>query len=242
MNQICKLCNLEFPLSADYFHKSKSFKSGFITTCKKCANKQLFQRRRGAKFPKIKLSKEDINKLPRFCPGCKTSYPASSDFFYNNKTTPSGLNCYCKQCSNTYKKNRQIEGKCKACREPKLENSCYCEKHYFMRMASNELGDSKQWEYLRDLWLKQDKKCVYTGEELIIGKNMSLDHIIPKSRDKSLKNSIENVQWVTWLVNRIKYSLNHEEFVTLCHNVSSRFKSKDVLLPLLNYENKKKNF
>lgn len=77
-------------------------------------------------------------------------------------------------------------------------------------------------EYLSELFLKQDKKCAYTGEELTFGSTShrfdgtaSLDRI-----DSSLDYIEGNVQWVHKDVNMMKQQYSHEYFLDLCKKVA----------------------
>jgi hypothetical protein len=40
----CSKCKIEYPLTQEYFHKSKKEKSGFKCDCKKCRNKESKER------------------------------------------------------------------------------------------------------------------------------------------------------------------------------------------------------
>ncbi len=67
---------------------------------------------------------------------------------------------------------------------------------------------------------KQGGRCIYTGVNLIMGDNATLDHKVPKSRGGS--DSIENIQWVTRTINQMKTDMTHEEFVQMCLTVTKR--------------------
>lgn len=76
---------------------------------------------------------------------------------------------------------------------------------------------------LEDLWeiyVKQNKKCSYTGIDLILDckdeqsrtpSNASLDRI-----DSNFGYIKGNIQWVYKPLNRFKGSMSHEEFINLC--------------------------
>lgn len=78
-------------------------------------------------------------------------------------------------------------------------------------------------QYLQDLFLKQDGKCVYSGLDLTFpdntrdfSKTASLDRIDSK------KGYIEeNVQWVHKIVNKMKMSLEEIEFLKFCTLISN---------------------
>ncbi|MFX5522449.1 HNH endonuclease signature motif containing protein, partial [Acinetobacter baumannii] len=75
------------------------------------------------------------------------------------------------------------------------------------------------WKELRDLLQKQEFKCPYTGDTIVIGENASLDHITPSSRGG--QSTIDNLQWVTATVNNAKRDLNHDEFVELIVKIAN---------------------
>lgn len=86
-------------------------------------------------------------------------------------------------------------GLCKYCGKNEVTNIesdccgvCRCKK-----VATNNLRDSKRWNDLKELFDRQNV-CPYTGIQLILGVNATLDHISPKS--KGGQDNIENLQWV----------------------------------------------
>ncbi len=84
------------------------------------------------------------------------------------------------------------------------------------RQHKLEFGITK--EYIRDLFLKQDKRCALSGVELkfhsrqlVFDGNASLDRI------DSAKGYVEgNVQWVHKTANFMKQRLSDEEFIEWC--------------------------
>ena len=53
--KICSICNIEKPISKEYFHIDKCSKDGFRNQCKKCRNKQI-QNDRFKDFYKYKIN------------------------------------------------------------------------------------------------------------------------------------------------------------------------------------------
>ena len=93
-------------------------------------------------------------------------------------------------------------------------------KHIFKKLswASNSRYKNKNLMPF-DLWRiakKQKLKCALTGEKLTV-KNISLDHILPKS--KGGLNNTSNIRLVTSPVNFAKRNLSDIEFVELCRKV-----------------------
>lgn len=75
-------------------------------------------------------------------------------------------------------------------------------------------------EFLHNLLVKQDRKCVYTGLEISLGEGKaSLDRIDPLRGYTK-----DNVQWVYTPVNYMKWNTSEEEFLELCSLIASRRK------------------
>lgn len=75
-------------------------------------------------------------------------------------------------------------------------------------------------EYLNDLWIRQDKKCAYTGWELQFGSSnveqtASLDRI-----DSSVGYIPGNVQFVHKDINIMKGQLSHTRFIEICTTIA----------------------
>lgn len=164
--------------------------------------------------------------------------------FHKNKSKKDGLTNICKSCIAEYNKewvcknrgrvndNQRIlklkhaeNGLCRHCNNVALSGSQMCEKHWFQDISRKQFKTIKHWEFLKDLWVNQSKKCVYTDEILIPGINMSLDHIISKYNDILLSEELTNVQWVTKDINMIKNKLSHDEFIDLCEKIYKKFRN-----------------
>jgi hypothetical protein len=71
-----------------------------------------------------------------------------------------------------------------------------------------------------DLFLKQERKCSFTGRILTFPPNSiergtaSLDR-----KDCNFGYYLENVQWVHKDINRIKWTLNNKEFISICQEI-----------------------
>jgi hypothetical protein len=78
-------------------------------------------------------------------------------------------------------------------------------------------------EYLWDLFLKQNRKCIYTGLELGFSKKRSLIGSCTASLDRvdSFKGYVEgNVQWVHKDINWMKQDFDNDYFIKMCKLVS----------------------
>jgi hypothetical protein len=115
--------------------------------------------------------------------------------------------------------SRRSKGLCGNCATgiaiPGITN---CETCWWLQKSSQITGATSNVEAIKKLWDKQEGKCFYTGEQLIVGQNASLDHIIPKC--KGGLNTIDNLQWVLTSINAGKSDLTSEEFIRLCRLVT----------------------
>lgn len=82
-------------------------------------------------------------------------------------------------------------------------------------------------EYLWNLFLKQERKCVYTGIEITLPKNSKDFHLGHRTasldRIDSTIGYIEgNVQWVHVDINFMKQSFTHDYFLLMCSLVTNK--------------------
>ncbi len=124
--------------------------------------------------------------------------------------------------STNLRNSKRDRGLCVQCGAIKdAPDGIYCTKCILCIAARRWLGESKKWSDLKALLEKQNYRCAYTGDILVLGGNASVDHIVPRSRGG--ENIIDNLQWVTWQVNRCKTDMTHDEFVNMCSIVSEKF-------------------
>jgi len=77
-------------------------------------------------------------------------------------------------------------------------------------------------EYVWELFLKQDKKCALSGQEIRINYNTLHGHTASLDRiDSSLGYTIDNVQWVHKDVNMMKRTYDQEYFIDICKLIAS---------------------
>lgn len=181
----------------------------------------------------------------KVCRSCKLTLPLTQ--FYKQKDGVQGVKSWCKQCANAkttermriYRKNnptknkenqakhkrqRLEKGLCKHCSRPILPARKVCEWHCLVDLAATSLGRANS--ALVEALLKKYKSnpvCPYTGEKLIIGLNAHLDHIYPGSRYPELKDTLDNVEWISEKANLAKNDMTKNEFIYFCKLVSSRF-------------------
>jgi len=83
-------------------------------------------------------------------------------------------------------------------------------------------------EYLWKLFIKQNRKCTFTGEELYFYKTSDTKPSKTASLDRidSTKGYVEgNLQWVHRDVNKLKKNFSDERFIEICLKVAE-FKNK----------------
>lgn len=135
---------------------------------------------------------------------------------------------YCAPCkvkavdSNRRRQQALIrDGKCIKCAKPvDVARGQSCKMCILKATAHTWLGTAKRAPELRALLEAQDYKCPYTGRNLEIGRNATIDHKVPRSRGGT--DDIGNLQWVDWQVNKAKTDMTHDEFITLCRLVADR--------------------
>lgn len=107
----------------------------------------------------------------------------------------------------------------RGCKSLKLKHSKLCEKCYLKQKSVQHLKTVNYWKELKEILIQQNYICPYTGDNLILGLNTSLDHIISKKNDNSKSLDINNVQWVTFEVNMAKSHMLHQDFIIFCQKV-----------------------
>lgn len=98
------------------------------------------------------------------------------------------------------------------------------EEHWFRKLAGRYLGSAskKNAQKLREKLEKQGYMCPYTGKQLILRENCSIDHILPKSRYPKKANDIDNLEFVDLYVNIAKRDQTKEEFLNMCKLIVER--------------------
>lgn len=124
---------------------------------------------------------------------------------------------------NIYNKNWSVKqnnlGFCRFCNNEKIENQKTCTICYLKIMAKNNLNDRSLHEKLYEKLIEQEFKCYLSGRQLILGFNASIDHVIPRSKNKELSKDIDNIKWCDKSLNLVKRDLTVEEFIKLCRDV-----------------------
>jgi hypothetical protein len=81
-------------------------------------------------------------------------------------------------------------------------------------------------QYLWDLFIKQNRKCVFTGEELYFNKTYrtKTDKTASPDRIDSTKGYVPgNIQWIHRDINKLKKNYTDARFIELCKKVAANF-------------------
>lgn len=127
-------------------------------------------------------------------------------------------NCYDQYVNNVNAKREQrlLNGCCAFC-DKKRVNNRLCLEHFLKFTSKSHFKTSKRHQDLLNLFNEQNGKCPYSGRELTLGIDASLDHIVPKCREGL--NDIENLQWVYGPINFMKQDMLHEEFLNMIFEI-----------------------
>lgn len=147
---------------------------------------------------------------------------------------------YCQSCADKLivatklaKEKKVAKGICPNCgRNPVLpamkgKNWSFCERCYFKKTSVDCLKTAKHAELIGQKLKDQNYRCAYTGEQITLGLNDSLDHILPISRFPELARDPSNVEWVTRKVNCMKWDSTRDEFIATAYAVVRHFESSD---------------
>lgn len=101
----------------------------------------------------------------------------------------------------------------------KTSKHTLCQICYIKSISQVNLGSGKYAATLLTKLKAQNYRCPHTGDNLVLGDNTWLDHIMPRSRFPELAHDIDNVEWVTETVNRMKQDQTPDEFLALIKQI-----------------------
>lgn len=117
----------------------------------------------------------------------------------------------CRQCgAEAQLSNRSLRGK---------ERGNYCKDCWLKVLAHYVLGSRKHWRVLVEKLDACGWRCSYTGETLVLGDNLSFDHMDPVCRFPEKRHDPDNVEPVSWQVNLMKRDLTKQEFLNLIERI-----------------------
>ncbi len=142
--------------------------------------------------------------------------------------------CY---CGKTFyaKPNKIFDGHTKSCgclliKNGELKSKRYKEisYSYFKRIIRGAKLRRYKFnltiKYLWNLFLKQNKRCAYSNQELTFSRNICLkpqDQTASLDRKNNLKGYVVgNVQWIHKDINFMKQDMGDKEFIKMCKKIS----------------------
>lgn len=134
------------------------------------------------------------------CPSCKDVQKNSATKRYTErKVNKACFNCGSERIlQSTLGKKRQ-----------------FCEDCYFKDKAKEHFQQAELGKALRDIFHRQEGKCAYSGIELLLGVNDSIDHIKPMAIYPNLAKDIANICWADKRVNEMKRDMSADDFLDL---------------------------
>lgn len=208
VTKVCKICSMTLPLSK--FHKNTSGLFGRHPDCKTCRQVS----RRGKRY-------ERKQSGTRICPRCKQEKDISK--FHTDRCTTDGLQTNCMNCQ------RDKTQKWKSTFDGFMVHLFHDIRHNAKKRAKSLNIEITKQDVI-DLYHKQRGLCALTRfpmthlgyiprgrSEFIMNRfNISVDRI-----DSSKGYTIDNIQLVCAIINRMKTDLSQLDFVKLCTFVAN---------------------
>lgn len=148
----CTCCKDVFPLTSDFYNLRKDKSPAFSSRCKPCEARKN-KENRFTRDPAQKASVEKREQLKadglRKCGICKTTHPATTEFFYTDKGIVVGA---CRPCA----KSREAESRIN-CKDRKAEYS----KMYFLKNKLALNATSKEYRHKNREFLNAASKLNY---------------------------------------------------------------------------------
>lgn len=121
--RLCSGCKVWKPLTREHFHYNERDKHGYAGLCIPCALIQKEQYRRSKGIP-ADPHKPKIEGM-KYCRKCDTYYPATSEYFKQDKKKKDGFKYTCRTCSNKQSKSWRERNPDK---QKQLQHAWYDEK------------------------------------------------------------------------------------------------------------------
>ena len=80
-------------------------------------------------------------------------------------------------------------------------------------------GTRLKWRILLDKLDEANWQCPYSGEQLVLGDNLSFDHKDPICRFPEKRRDPNNIEPVSWQINLMKRDLTKDEFLGLVRSI-----------------------
>lgn len=151
------------------------------------------------------------------CRTCGKDKP-KEDFYKHKSKLGHGFDCKC--CKNKkvedLRKDKALNDLCRYCDKPRLKGSKQCLYHLVRGICRNsDIDISKIDDLIKKLY-NQNFSCYYTQTLLIPGVNLSIDHIVPRS--KSGNDDLDNLVWCDYAVNKMKCNTDLDSFLSNSKN------------------------
>ena len=199
----CSKCQQVKPNTTEFFVSAPTT-LGTGSWCRDCAAAHTRQARK-AKRDQKKFPEGPAPEGQKRCLGCRSCFPATSEFFYNQKTKGySYLSSECKTCliARTKVYNARIQA------DPSRRAALNIRQTNKARLRRGRPGSHTPAQVLEKLAAQQGK-CYYCAAEMdeqgMRGKNWQVEHFIPLSRGGT--NDIENIVLACVACNQAKKNL-----------------------------------
>lgn len=209
----CIKCGQWKPATPEYFNRTALYQSP------DGLNKQCIECRKAYRKVLKNVPPKKAHQGYKICVGCKQEYPATTEFFYGDKTAKYGVGYRCKPCQAAYQSSlfankKQVSSKrCSKCKEIKPATIKYFSTDAYTldgwtrqcKMCRNAHNQISRTTQQRRIW-KHRNGGIHTAQEIEQqyerqqGKcyychkrivRYHIDHIIPLSRGGS--NDISNL-------------------------------------------------
>jgi len=161
-----------------------------------------------------KLKLKLLTKSQRLCVECK------KEFQYKKYIR-------CHDCYYKYRrfKRTEIRGCPPRFKSPDIELRWISQIVNNQRIQNSVKQNSINYEFMYNLWKKQNGECFYSGVKMIYPKRGNKRNFYTASIDRidnSLGYSKDNVVWCCWWCNNSKNNMKKEEFIKFCSFVSNK--------------------
>lgn len=180
---------------------------GTETLCRKCADKS------------AERSREKISsRIPGRCAWCGEIIEDGVSGVFCIKHRERNRN----NTRDRYKKYRDA-GLCQKCGSRPAANpsakSTLCEECWLKSYARRLLGNQSKWTELKEMYDSQGGLCAYSGAQITLGVDASLDHVLPISRFPVDKPDISQFKWVSTTVNYMKNNMTLDEWTSTMRKI-----------------------
>jgi 5-methylcytosine-specific restriction endonuclease McrA len=120
------------------------------------------------------------------------------------------------RCKSTLRAQRLAASLCTKCGDTAVASE-FCVPCWFAHTASGTTAGQCRGADLFALWIQQGGLCALTGDPIAPGHNLSVDHIVPRSKGGG--HDIANLRLVRVDVNRALNDMSDADFIAMCRKV-----------------------